>query len=198
VPVLVGRCVCLLLLAAASPAFAETVSELVQRHRGQIVVLNFWASWCQPCQREIPALVRLQRDHGPRGVRVLGASIDEPSEQAAAKDLAKQMAVNYPVVYDASTEDMQALGLATAIPATAIFDQEGRRAFRIIGEATEADLTSRVAWLLGDRVAQAPVELVLPAGVTPEHFAEHERGDRSDEEHDDEHQAEEGGSAVPT
>lgn len=69
---------------------------------------------------------------------------------------------------------MKSLGRATAIPATAILDRDGRRVFRIIGEVHEDAIRARLDWLLSDRTAAAPPELVIPPGVTPEHFAQHE------------------------
>jgi thiol-disulfide isomerase/thioredoxin len=189
-----------LFLAAALPSAGRPADLHLDRYRGKVVVLNFWATWCAPCRREIPLLVRVQTEYGPRGVQVVGPSIDEPEDRETAERFARGMRVNYPVLYGHTTEDMKPLGLATAIPATAIFDRDGKRTFRIIGEVDEHAIRSRLNWLLGSRAAAAPPELVLPHGVTPEHFAHHEAGIEEDE---DEHHAEssheeEGGSAVPT
>jgi thiol-disulfide isomerase/thioredoxin len=171
----------------------------LEQHRGKIVVLNFWASWCPPCRKEMPLLARVQRDYGPRGVQVLGPSIDEPEDRSDAERFAREIGVAYPLSFGHSTADMMPLGLAEAVPATAIFDRDGRRAFRIIGEVHEDAITSRLDWLLGDRATAAPADLVLPPGVTPEHFAKHEAGEEDDDEHHGgEAHEEEGGSAVPT
>ena len=105
--------------------------------------------------------------------------------------------MTFPVRFDGKTEEMAALGLATSIPATAFFDTDGARIFRIVGEAQEADLVARTEWLLGDRSEAKPPDLVLPPGITPEHFAEHERGEDDDHEHEESEESE-GGSAVPT
>ena len=193
-----------LVLASLMPGWAsppQTSPLPLERHQGEVVVLNFWASWCAPCRKEMPLLVRLQREYGPRGVRVIGASIDEPEDREPAERFARDARVNYPIWHGYTTEDMKPLGLATSIPATAIFDRDGRRVFRIIGEVHADASRPRLVWLRGDRRAAAPPELVLPPGVTPEHFARHESGEEEDEDHD--HHAEvadagEGGSAVPT
>lgn len=191
----------LALLIVASGSSAESASLPLDRHKGQIVVLNFWATWCAPCRKEIPLLVRLQAEYGPRGVQVVGASIDEPEDQELAERFVRDRRVDYPVWYGHTTEDMKPFGLAASIPATAVLDRDGARMFRIIGEVHEDALRSRLDWMLGDRTENRPAELVLPAGVTPEHFAQHEAGEEEDEDHD--HHAEvadagEGGSAVPT
>jgi thiol-disulfide isomerase/thioredoxin len=188
-------------LLPGSPFAPKTSPLPLERHKGEVVVLNFWASWCAPCRKEMPLLVRLQREYGPRGVRVIGVSIDEPEDRELAERFARDARVNYPIWHGYTTEDMKPLGLATSIPATAIFDRDGRRVFRIIGEVHEDAIRPRLEWVLGDPRAAAPAELVLPPGVTTEHFARHESGEEEDEDHD--HHAEvadagEGGSAVPT
>jgi thiol-disulfide isomerase/thioredoxin len=194
--------VAIVLFLGAAPAAADLERDL-QRYRGKVVVLNFWATWCAPCRDEIPLLVRIQREYAPKGVQVIGASIDEPGDRESAEAFVRRMRISYPVWYGRTTEEMKPLRLATSIPATAVFDREGRLAFRLIGEIREADLTSRLDWLLGAARDETPAELVLPAGVTPEHFAEHEAGEEEGEGHDHGHEGEaraesEGGSAVPT
>jgi thiol-disulfide isomerase/thioredoxin len=171
----------------------------VAKNRGSVVVLNYWASWCEPCRKELPALERVHRRYRDQGLVTLGVSIDDPEERDAARRLVKELGLSFPIRLDGTRQEMFALGLATAIPATAIFDRDGSRVFRIIGEASEADVVARVQWLLGDRATSKPPELVLPPNVTPEHFAKHESGEEEDEdEHHAEPSGEEGGSAVPT
>ena len=171
----------------------------VAPHRGSVVVLNYWASWCEPCRKELPALERVHRRYRDRGLVTIGVSIDEPAERDAAKRLVKELGLSFPIRLDGTTDEMFELGLATSIPATAIFDRDGSRVFRIIGEASEADVVARVEWLLGDRTGSKPADLALPPSVTPEHFAKHESGEEEDEEHhDDGGHEKEGGSAVPT
>jgi thiol-disulfide isomerase/thioredoxin len=178
-------------LLAASPPVE------VSAYQGKVLVLNFWASWCEPCRKELPALERVHRRFASSGVEVLGVSIDEPEEHDDARRLIEDLGISFPTRLDGATTEMAALGLATSIPATAIFDRDGTRTFRIIGEASEADVFARVEWLLGDRAGARPPELVLPAGITPEHFAEHERGEEDEHEHEEQSESE-GGSAVPT
>jgi thiol-disulfide isomerase/thioredoxin len=83
--------------AAATPSAASTVAaapaarlvdpqqlgQVLAGERGKIVILNLWGTWCAPCLREIPELVRLQRDLAARGVVLIGVAMDEPGELAS-------------------------------------------------------------------------------------------------------------------
>ena len=175
---------------------ASSRSKLASETVGPaIVVLNFWASWCQPCVEEIPVLQRIAVEYASRGVVVQGASIDEPEDHARATRLFAKLGARYPTRFTDVTE-MKKLRLGTSIPATAIFDREGRVSFRLVGEVSAEALRNRLDWLLGDQTATAPDELALPRGMTADHFKEHEAGEHHD--HGDEHAAnEERGSAVP-
>ena len=90
---------------------------------------------------------------------------------------------------------MSTLRLGTAVPATAILDGDGALAFRIVGEANDATLRGRLDWLLGDRSSPPPPDLVLPEGITAEHFREHHETGEGDEHHEE---GGESGSTVPT
>lgn len=63
---------------------------------GKVVVLNFWATWCEPCRREIPLLTQLQQQYEERGLQVVGVAIDS---RDAIRDFANKVGINYPVLY---------------------------------------------------------------------------------------------------
>jgi thiol-disulfide isomerase/thioredoxin len=119
-------------------------------YRGDVIVLNFWGSWCAPCRAEAPALGALAQRMAGRGVRFVGVDIrDEP---AAALAFMQDFNIGYPSFSD--PDDQIALefrGAATpaAIPSTIVIDRSGRIAARIIGGITynglEALLTNLVA-----------------------------------------------------
>jgi len=130
--------------------------QSLESHRGQIVVLNFWATWCVPCREEMPLLVKLQKEYAARGVTVIGPSTDDDSTQKNIAPFLRKLKITFPVWIGATIEDMQRLGLGTALPATAILDRDGRIVGRILGPLEEADLRVRLDWLLGDRSTPAP------------------------------------------
>ena len=163
-------------------ALAGSIQEILAQNRGKIVVLNFWASWCEPCKAEIPIFIELQKVYESQGVQVLGISVDVPEDRRLAQRFAKRTGVNYPVLYDGQIEQMRPLGLADSIPATAIFDRGGERRYRMIGQITKEVIATRIDWLMGVHTQEEPAELTLPAGLTPEHFREHEEGREHEEE----------------
>ena len=63
--------------------------------RGKVILLNFWASWCAPCQYEIPDFVRYQRQYGPKGLQIVGVGVDQARKLA---NVARTLGINYPVL----------------------------------------------------------------------------------------------------
>ena len=104
--------------------------------RGAPTVLNFWASWCGPCRRELPSLDSLRREFTPVGVRVIGMNDDRDSVDAR-RFLAK-VAPEFPTAYGLGRLQQQFgyLGL----PWTLLVDKDGQVIGRWIGELTEQDL----------------------------------------------------------
>jgi thiol-disulfide isomerase/thioredoxin len=144
--------------------YAASISpERLQQYHGKILVLNFWAAWCKPCKKEIPVLMELQHEFEARGVQFVGACTDEAKDREKAEIFVKANAVSYPIWFDISDQEMKHLGLGSSIPVTAIFDREGKRMFRLIGEVKRKRLVERLEWLLGDQRGRPPKELLLPA-----------------------------------
>ncbi len=65
--------------------------------RGKAVLLNFWATWCEPCKIEMPWFVELQKEYGPEGLQIVGVAMDDASAQDIAK-FAQNLGVNYPIL----------------------------------------------------------------------------------------------------
>ncbi len=116
--------------------------------RGKVVVLNSWATWCDPCRSEVPTLVKLADSTKPDDVAVVGLDVSDSDE--AARQFAKDFAMQYPSIVDSEGVLLPTIpGVPpAALPSTVILDREGRIAVRIIGEvdaSTLPDLVAQVA-----------------------------------------------------
>lgn len=91
--------------------------------RGNAVILDFWASWCVPCQVQAPVLDRLARRYEGRGLVVLGINVDDPPE--VARSFAEQKSLSYPILLDPDGR-AQALYGVHQLPSMVIVDREGK------------------------------------------------------------------------
>jgi cytochrome c biogenesis protein CcmG/thiol:disulfide interchange protein DsbE len=115
-------------------------------HHGQVVLVNYWASWCGPCWEETPGLVRLSKEMGP-GLAVVGVAIDEGSREKV-KSFVDTLRVPYPVVFAEGTSQM-AYGMA-GVPETILVDRRGRVAKTYVGAVGEGDLREDIGVLLAE------------------------------------------------
>lgn len=115
--------------------------------RGRFVVVNFWASWCEPCREEMPALQRLFADYRSRGLVVLGVNIrgDAVSD---ARAFEREIGVTYPSVVDRTAATARAYGV-TGQPYTFVIDPEGRVVGAQAGPVDVARLRELFTRLLG-------------------------------------------------
>lgn len=97
---------------------------------GKVVVVNFWATWCRPCQQEIPDLSKLYDKYKAKNVVVLGVLTDEPTDSALL-NFQSDYDMTYPVVR-ANSDIIAAFNYPQALPTTFVFDKTGRRAGRAI------------------------------------------------------------------
>jgi thiol-disulfide isomerase/thioredoxin len=128
--------------------------------RGKVVVLNFWATWCGPCAREMPLLVEMEKQYRKRGVVFAAVSLDDSRTRRQVPDFISRHGVVFPVWYGATAEDLERLALGQAIPATAFFDADGRVAARVLGEIRPDEIRARLEWLTSDHTAPRPELLV--------------------------------------
>ena len=111
--------------------------QALARYRGELTVVNFWATWCPPCLKEIPAFVRIQENYADKGVRFIGVALDQ--RQAVEPFLAER-SVNYPMLIgdDRVIKLMQILGNEIGgLPYTVVFAADGEVIYRHQGEWEE-------------------------------------------------------------
>ena len=116
--------------------------------KGRIVILNFWATYCIPCRKEMPDLAAIQNEYAALGVQVIGASADESKDREKVLQFVKETKVNFPIWMGASAADMIRFGLGTALPGTVIIDREGRVAKVISGVINHADVKKQIESML--------------------------------------------------
>ena len=124
-------------------------------YRGRVVVLNFWATWCEPCKKEMPDLSAIQNEYAPLGVQVIGAAGDTAADSAKVMKFIREFKVNFPVWVGATTDDMQRFGVGTVLPATVIIDKDGKIVWREVGIIKPDVLRKELDKLLLPKVAAA-------------------------------------------
>lgn len=124
-------------------------------YRGRVVVLNFWATWCEPCMKEMPDLAAIQNDYAALGVQVIGAAGDTAADSAKVMKFIREHKVNFPVWVGATTDDMQRFGLGTVLPATVVIDKNGKIVWREIGIIKPDVLRKELDKMLLPKVAEA-------------------------------------------
>jgi thiol-disulfide isomerase/thioredoxin len=100
-------------------------------YRGQAVLLNFWATWCEPCKIEMPWFVELQKDYGPQGLQIVGVAMDDSDESDIAK-FVKDMGVNYPILIGKEAVGEE-YGGVNVLPTTFFIDRDGKIVAREFG-----------------------------------------------------------------
>lgn len=123
-------------------------TQSLEQWRGQVLVVNYWATWCAPCREEIPGFVRLQERYGSRGLQFVGIAIDQPDKVA---EFASEFRINYPLLLGGlETIDLlrQAGNRAGVLPYTLVIDRKGKLASREQGGLNEAKLESIIQPLL--------------------------------------------------
>jgi thiol-disulfide isomerase/thioredoxin len=128
--------------------------------RGKIVVLNFWATWCGPCNAEMPMLVKASSIYAGKNVTFVGASVDAPETQGKVAGYMQKLQIDYQIWMGATDVDMKRLQMGEAVPGTAFIDTDGVIRLRVLGQMRPGEIEERIDWLLSDRHGTAPAARV--------------------------------------
>jgi thiol-disulfide isomerase/thioredoxin len=134
------------------------------KYRGQVVVLNVWASWCAPCRAEAPALARPAKELSAKGVQFVGVNIRDSDAAAAA--FVQRFALPYPSVVDPDSTRLLAFRStlpAVSVPTTLVIDQQGRVAGRALSEVDGSLLKGLVEPLLREAATSGSAPAASPS-----------------------------------
>jgi peroxiredoxin len=124
------------------------VEQSLESFKGRIVILNFWATYCIPCRKEMPDLAALQNQFAPFGVQVIGVSTDDLEDRAKVLQFVRETKVNFPIWVGGSSQHMMKFGLGAALPGTVVIDRDGRVFKTISGVIDQALLRKEIESLL--------------------------------------------------
>jgi len=112
-----------------NPAKPFTITSLdaktifLDSFKGKVVILNFWATWCPPCQAEIPEFIQFYRDFEKKGVVIIGLGVND--SDASLQEFNKANRINYPVANDKGNRVSSLYGGIKSIPTTFVIDRKG-------------------------------------------------------------------------
>lgn len=106
--------------------------------RGRPVLLNVWATWCGPCRQEVPALEALHRAYGPRGLQVVGVSIDQGGQEGEIRDFMREFEATYDVWLDPDGEVTTTFS-TIGVPNTFLIDADGKVLWKHMGAVAADD-----------------------------------------------------------
>jgi thiol-disulfide isomerase/thioredoxin len=136
-----------------TPLNEGAFQKMLATHKGKIVLVDFWATWCVPCRAEMPQLVKLSEKLRARGFDFITVSADEPDKEPAALKVLMQDAVAAPFYLKKADDDDKFYNMVDAkwsgeMPGMFIYDRSGKRVRSFIGETPMKDIEAAIQKLL--------------------------------------------------
>jgi len=124
-----------------APEFSAVTVDSVPRaksladYKGQVIMLNIWATWCLPCRVEMPSIEQLHKAYGPRGLKIIGISVDDPHTEPQIRDFVKQYGLTFQILHDTTGQDgvVSQTYQTTGYPETIIIGRDGLIRKKLIG-----------------------------------------------------------------
>jgi peroxiredoxin len=154
-------------VGSAAPSFtartldAEARPKTLADYRGQVVLLNVWATWCAPCRAEMPSMQALHTAYADKGLRVVAVSVDGPGEEDKIRAFARQYGLTFELLHDPSG-GVQRIYQTTGVPESFVIGPDGVIRKKVIGAVDWHSAANRalIASLVG-----APPPAAEPAGT---------------------------------
>jgi len=116
-------------------------------YKGQVILLDFWATWCEPCKLEIPWFIEFQKKYGASGFQAIGVSVDDTPAQLAP--YVARMKMNYPVLQGKDRDDIQnAYGPLAGIPVTVVISRDAKMCVKHLGISSRESFEKEIKSLL--------------------------------------------------
>lgn len=123
-------------------------------YRGKVLVVNIWATWCEPCRVEMPSIEKLYKEFAPQGLAVVAVSVDDPGQEQRVRDFAKELGVTFEILHDPARKTATSYQV-TGYPETFVIARDGTIRKKIIGAADWSSEANRalIRELLGSLTA---------------------------------------------
>jgi len=110
-------------------------SKSLDAYKGDVILVNIWATWCLPCRVEMPSIEQLHQTLAPRGLKVIGVSVDDPGTESQIRDFLKQYKVTFENLHDPKGQEgkVSELYQTTGYPETVIIGRDGIIRKKLIG-----------------------------------------------------------------
>jgi thiol-disulfide isomerase/thioredoxin len=145
------------MMKAGEPAPDISVKDLEDRqvtladYKGKVLLVNFWATWCDPCREEIPWLIEMQDKYGPKGFTVVGIAMDEEGKSVVAPFVAKErydvkgqkLPMNYPILIG-NESIAEKFGGLLGYPTSVLISKDGKQLKRVTGIINQEDISKLI------------------------------------------------------
>ena len=149
-------------LGSKAPNFSAVTLDSVPKqktladYKGQVVLLNVWATWCGPCREEMPSMEKLHREFGPQGLAIVAVSVDDPGNEKAILAFAKEFNLTFEILHDPGKVTARHYQV-TGYPESFIIGKEGTIRRKVFAAADWSSETNRalIRELLGNPIRTA-------------------------------------------
>jgi thiol-disulfide isomerase/thioredoxin len=126
--------------------------------KGKVVLINFWATWCAPCLKEIPELIKWQTEYQKQGLQIIGINYP-PTNQVRVRSFIRQNKINYPILFG-STKTKALFDSTETMPYSVVIDKDGTIKARIEGIIYRDEFEDKIKPLLNPDIETHPVRKV--------------------------------------